>query len=97
MEDGFADEPEEFVDAGPELGELDECVTAAPDRHGIDDVAEAENETADDDRRNQRSEDLREGGHDSLQRVLIGLRCRLDLCLGDTGYAGDLDEVIIEI
>ena len=63
----------------------------------VDAVAEAQNQTARDDGRDQRGEDLGQHAHNFLQGVLVLLGRALDSLLGDTVDAGDRDEIIVEI
>ena len=96
MEDCFADQPQELVGAGPEHALGDER-RAAKDLHAVDDIAETENQTSDDDGWNQRCEDFSQCRHCFLKRILIFLGRLLDLILRDALDAGHFDEVIVEI
>ena len=96
MEDRFAQQPEKVINSGPELALTDQR-RAVEDFHAVNDVAEAENQTASDNSRDQRRENLRKGGHEFLQNVLVLLGHALDLFFGDAGNAGDRREIVIEI
>jgi len=59
MEDGFADQPQEAVNAGPELADVAQGLSAVIEEiDAVDAVAEAQNQTARNDGRDQRGEDL---------------------------------------
>ena len=63
MEDGFADEPQELVNACPELAQLNQSSGAAcEDVHAVDNVTEAEDQTAGNNCGDQGSEDLCQSG-----------------------------------
>ena len=70
MEDGFTKQPQEMVDACPELALAYQC-RSVEDLHAVDDVAEAKDQASDDDGGNQRSEDFRDRSHQPLQDVLV--------------------------
>ncbi len=96
MEDGLADEPQEAVDAGPELAQLDERLgTVAEEIDGVDAVAEAEDEAAGDDGGDDRGEDLGDDGHGALERVLVLLGRRLGRVLAHALDAGDPRELLV--
>ena len=98
MEDGFADEPQELVNACPELAQLNQSSGAAcEDVHAVDNVTEAEDQTAGNNCGDQGSEDLCQSGHDALQRVLILLGCGLSLVFADAFDAGNGGEVVVEV
>ncbi len=98
VENGLADQPQEAVNAGPELADVAQGLSAVIEEiDAVDAVAEAQNQTACDDGRDQRGEDLSQHTHDLLQRVLVLLGRALDSLLGDTVDAGDRDEIIVEI
>ena len=98
VEDGFADEPQELVNACPELAQLNQSSGAAcEDVHAVDNVTEAEDQTAGNNCGDQGSEDLCQSGHDALQRVLILLGCGLSLVFADAFDAGNGDEVVVEV
>ena len=98
MEDGFADQPQEAVNAGPELADVAQGFGAVfKEVDAVNAVAEAENQTAGDDGGNQRGKNLRKHAHDLLQCVLVLLGCALDGILGNTVNAGDGNKVIVEI
>lgn len=98
MEDGFADQPQEAVNAGPELADVAKRLGAVIKKvDAVNAVAEAENQTAGDDGGNQRGKNLRKHAHDLLQCVLVLLGCALDSFLRDTIDAGDGNKVIVEI
>ena len=98
VENGLADQPEEAVHARPELADIAQGLSAVIEEiDAVDAVAEAENQTAGNDGRDQRGEDLGQHTHDLLQRVLVLLGRALDSLLGDTVDAGDGNKVIVEI
>lgn len=98
MEDGFADQPQETVYAGPELADVAQRLGAVIKKvDAVNAVAEAENQTAGDDGGNQRGKNLRKHAHDPLQCVLVLPGCALDGILGNTVDAGDGNKVIVEI
>ena len=70
MEDGFADEPEKLVHPRPEDGGLRQRL-AVEHFDFADEVAEAEDEAAADERGDDRRENFAEGAHDALQQVLL--------------------------
>ena len=86
MEDGLTEQPEEAVHSRPELA-LRYQGRPVKDIQAVDHISKAQNQTADDDRRDDRGKDLRDGGHDSLKRILVSLRRALYLALRDTGDA----------
>ena len=90
VEHCFADDPQELVKSGEE-GALFQ------DHHDLQHVAEAEDKTAADDRRNQRGEDLCDIGHCFLQRRLIPFRRLLCRFLGHTFNARNGSELFVEI
>ena len=76
MEDRLSDEPEETVHAGPELGNIRQGQSSVFKKADLaDHVPEAQNQTAADQSRNQRGENLSQGSHNFLQGLLIGF-CR---------------------
>ena len=98
MEDGFADQPQEAVNAGPELADVAQGFGAVfKEVDAVDTVAEAKDQTAGDDGGNQRGKNLRKHAHDLLQCVLVLLGCALDGILGNTVNAGYRNEVVVEI
>ena len=98
MEDGFADQPQEAVNAGPELADVAQRLGAVIKKvDAVNAVAEAENQTAGDDGGNQWGKNLRKHAHDLLQCVLVLLGRALDSVLRDTVDAGDGNKVIVEI
>ena len=98
MEDGFANQPQEAVNAGPELADVAQRLGAVIKKvDAVNAVAEAENQTAGDDGGNQWGKNLRKHAHDLLQCVLVLLGCALDGLLRDTVDAGDGNKVIVEI
>ena len=98
MEDGFANQPQEAVNAGPELADVAQRLGAVIKKvDAVNAVAEAENQTAGDDGGNQWGKNLRKHAHDLLQCVLVLLGCALDGILRDTVNAGDGNKVIVEI
>ena len=98
VENGLADQPEEAVNAGPELADVAQRLGAVIKKvDAVNAVAEAENQTAGDDGGNQRGKNLRKHAHDLLQCVLVLLGCALDSVLRDTVNAGDGNKVIVEI
>ena len=98
MENGLTDQPEEAVHARPELADVAQRLGAVIEEiDAVDAVAEAQNQTARNDGRDQRGEDLGQHAHNFLQGVLVLLGRALDSLLGDTVDAGDRDEIIVEI
>ena len=98
MEDGFANQPQEAVNAGPELADVAQRLGAVIKKvDAVNAVAEAENQTAGDDGGNQWGKNLRKHTHDLLQCVLVLLGRTLDGFLRDTVNAGDGNKVIVEI
>ena len=98
VENGLADQPEEAVHARPELADIAQGLSAVIEEiDAVDAVAEAQNQTARNDGRDQRGEDLGQRAHNFLQGVLVLLGRALDSLLGDTVDAGDRDEIIVEI
>ena len=98
MEDGFANQPQEAVNAGPELADVAQRLgTVIKKVDAVNAVAEAENQTAGDDGGNQWGKNLRKHAHDLLQCVLVLLGRALDSVLRDTVDAGDGNKVIVEI
>ena len=98
MENGLADQPEEAVHTRPELADIAQGLRAVIEEiDAVDAVAEAQNQTARNDGRDQRGEDLGQHAHNFLQGVLVLLGRALDSLLGDTVDAGDRDEIIVEI
>ena len=76
MEDRLSDEPEETVHAGPELGNIRQGQSSVFKKADLaDHVPEAQNQTAADQSRIQRGENLSQGSHTFLQGLLIGF-CR---------------------
>ena len=71
VEDSFTDQPEEMVNACPELGELDQGVAALENIETVDTVSEAQDQTAGDDRGQEWCKDLRKYRRQTLQRILI--------------------------
>lgn len=75
MEDRLADEPEKLIHSGPELTHLHQRLGSVFEQvQLVDAVAEPENQTAGDDRGNERRENLCGNGRRALQDVLIPLR-----------------------
>ena len=98
VENGLADQPQEAVNAGPELADVAQRLSAVIEEiDAVDAVAEAQNQTARNDGRDQRGEDLGQHAHNFLQGVLVLLGRALDSLLGDTVDAGDGNKVIVEI
>ena len=98
MEDGFANQPQEAVNAGPELADVAQRLGAVIKKvDAVNAVAEAENQTAGDDGGDQRGEDLGQHAHNFLQDVLVLLGCALDGILGNTVNAGYRNEVVVEV
>lgn len=98
MEDGFANQPQEAVNAGPELADVAQRLGAVIKKvDAVNAVAEAENQTAGDDGGNQRGKNLRKHAHDLLQCVLVLLGRALDGILGNTVNAGYRNEVVVEV
>ena len=98
MEDGFANQPQEAVNAGPELADVAQRLGAVIKKvDAVNAVAEAENQTAGDDGGNQWGKNLRKRAHDLLQCVLVLLGCALDGILGNTVNAGYRNEVVVEV
>ena len=98
MENDLTDQPEEAVHARPELADVAQRLSAVIEEiDAVDAVAEAQNQTARNDGRDQRGEDLGQHAHNFLQGVLVLLGRALDSLLGDTVDAGDRDEIIVEI
>ena len=98
MEDRLADEPQKAVDACPELADVAQGLRSIFKKiQTVDAVPEAQDQTAGDDRRNQRGEDLRQRGDHPLQHILI-LLCRVFYrVLGYALDAGHRDKVIVKI
>ena len=83
MEYRFADQPQKAVDAGPELTDVTQSFGSVFKKiQTVDAVSEAQNQAAGDNRRDQRREDLRQRGDDSLQHILVFLRCLLYCVFG---------------
>ena len=98
MEDGLADQPQKAVHAGPELADIAQGFGAVfKEVDAVDAVAEAKDQTAGDDRRDQRCKDLGQCTHDLLQGGLVLLGRALDGILGHAVNAGHRDEIIVEI
>ena len=98
MEDGFANQPQEAVNAGPELADVAQRLGAVIKKvDAVNAVAEAKDQTAGDDGGNQWGKNLRKHAHDLLQCVLVLLGRALDSILGNTVDAGDGNKVIVEI
>ena len=98
MEDSFADQPQEVVNTCPELAQLNQSSgTACEDVQAVDDVTEAQNQTAGDDCGDQGGENFSQSSHDALQSVLVLLCCGLCLVLADAFDAGDSGEVVVEV
>ena len=78
MEDRFADQPEEVICSCPELRDICEALCSVIEEVDLTDhVSEAEYKTAADQGRDQWREDLAQGAHDLLERVLVCLGRRL--------------------
>ena len=97
VEDRFTDQPQEMVDACPELGQLDQGVSALEDIETVDTVSEAQDQTAGDDSRQQRCEDFRQHRRQTLQRILVLLGSLFDSVLGDAGNTGYFRKIIIKL
>ena len=98
MEDSFADQPQEVVNTGPELAQLNQGSGAAcEDVQAVDNVTEAQNQTAGDDCGDQGSENFSQSSHDTLQSVLVLLSSGLGLVLADAFDAGNGGEVVVEV
>ena len=98
MEDGFANQPQETVYAGPELADVAQRLGAVIKKvDAVNAVAEAEDQTAGDDGGDQRCKNLGQCTHDLLQGGLVLLGRALDGILGHAVDAGDGNKVIVEI
>ena len=98
MEDGFTDQPQEAVYAGPELADVAQGLgSVLKEINAVDAVAEAKDQTAGDDGGDQRCKNLCQGTHDLLQGGLVLLGRALDGILGHAVNAGHRDEIIVEI
>lgn len=96
MEDGFADKPEELVHPRPEDGGLRQRL-AVEHFDFPDEVAEAEDETATDERGDDRREDFAEGAHDALQQVLLAAGRSFHRIFGYAFDAGQRGECFVEL
>ena len=97
VEDCLTDQPQEVVNACPELGELDQCVSALENIETVDTVSETEDQTAGDDGRQKRCEDFRQHCRQTLQRILVLFGSLFDRVLGDAGNTGNLSKIIIKL
>ncbi len=98
MEYRLSYQPQKAVDSGPELANVAEGLGAVFKQiHAVDAVAEAQDQTAGDNGRNQRCKDFRQCGYDPLQYVLILLGGLLDRILGHALYACCRCEVVVKI
>ena len=97
VEDRLTDQPQEVVDACPELAELYQCMSALENVQGVNTVAEAQDQTAGDDRGQKGRKDLRQNGCQSLQRILIFLGRLLDRILGNAADPGDFRKIVVEL
>ena len=76
MEYRFADQPQEVVCSCPELGYIRQTLCSVVEEINFADyISKTEYKTAADEGRDQRGENLTQGSHDLLKRVLIRL-CR---------------------
>ena len=97
MEHRLADQPQKAVQAGPELARIDECLrTVAEEVEGIDAVAKAQDQSADDHGGDDGRKHLCDHRHGSLHGVLVLLRRGLRGILRHAFDAGDADELLIE-
>ena len=71
MEDGFTDQPQEVVDASQNWESSTRGVSALEDIETVDTVSETQDQTAEDDGRQERCEDLRQDGSQTLERILV--------------------------
>lgn len=96
MEDGLADEPEELVHPRPEDGGLRQRL-AVEHFDFADEVAEAEDEAAADERGDDRRENFAEGAHYPLQPILLRGRRRFHRILGNAFNPGKGGEFLIKL
>ena len=98
VEHRFADQPQEVVNAGPELRNVRQTLGAVREEVDLtDDVAEAQNQAAADQRRNDGGEDFTQSAHDALgQRLVAGSR-RLHRVLAHALDAGKSGELVVKI
>ena len=96
MEDGFADKPEELVHPRPEDGGLRQRL-AVEHFDFADEVAEAEDEAAADERGDDRRENFAEGAHDALQQVLLAAGRSFHRIFGYAFDAGQRGECFVEL
>ena len=98
MEDCFANQPEELVHAGPELGDIRQALGAVREEIDLtDDIAEAQDQTAADQGRNDRRKNLAQSSHDPLGRILPGLCGRLHRVLADALDARIRGKLIVKL
>ena len=98
VEHRFTNKPEEAVHAGPELADVTQGLGAVLEQvEAVDTVAETQDQTAGDDGGDQRGEDLGQGGHDALQRVLVLLGGALYRVFGNALDARHRNEIVVEI
>ena len=98
MKDSLANQPEKMIHASPELAELHQSLGAVfKEIQRIYAVAEAQDQTACDDSRNQRGEYLCRNGRRPLENILVGPGCLLHRILGHSLDARHRSEVLIEL
>ena len=74
-----------------------QCVSALENIERINTVAEAQDQTAGDDRGQKGRKDLCQNGCQSLQRILVLLGRLLDCVLGNAADTGNFREIIVEV
>ena len=87
----------EYETVTGKINETVDKVRSNEDVQAVDNVTEAEDQTAGNNCGDQGSEDLCQSGHDALQRVLILLGCGLSLVFADAFDAGNGGEVVVEV
>lgn len=98
VEHSFTNEPQEIVNAGPELRNVGQALgTVCEEVDFTDDVAEAQNQTTADQSRNDGGENLAQSTHNALrQRLIAGCRC-LHRILAHAFNPGKSGELIVKI
>ena len=94
----FTDKPQEAVHAAPELADVTQCLCAVLKQiHAVDTVAEAKDQTASDNSRNQRCENLRQRSDHPLQHILVLLGRLLHCVFRHSLNTGRCRKVLIKL
>ena len=97
MEHRFTDQPQKVIGTGPELGNIRQALGPVVKKVDLtDDIAEAQNQTAADQGRNERSKNLSQIAHDPLNHVLVRLRRILRRVLAHALDPGICGKFVVE-